>query len=184
MPYGQNQSRCRPDNAVSTALLFITRNLLTLCCESRYISDALTYQLDIYSLLQCHPTFTLLYNVILISATFLYRLSLSTRLHFASTYSSPHYATFITHVPNNNPTRVLCLLIANNLCYLQAITSPPGLSTIKSCPIAPLLRHHNSIPHSLHQHDSITIFYLISSPITTSHCPFIPYPHPPVPYPA
>ena len=184
MPYGQNWSRCRPHNAVSTPLLFITRNLLPLCCESHYISDALTYQSDIYSPLQCHPTFTLLHNVILISALFLYRLWHSTRLHFASTYSSPHYATFIPHVPDNHPTRILCLLITNNHCYLQAITTPPGLSPIKSRPIAPLLRHHNSIPHSLHQHASITILYLISRPITTLHYPFIPYPHPPLPYPA
>ena len=184
MPYGQNWSRCRPHNAVSTALPFITRNLLPLCCESRYISDALTYQSDIYSPLQYYLTFTLLHNVILISATFLWRLLHSTRLHFASTYSSPYCATFIPHIPDNNPTRILCLLIANNHCYLLAITTAPGLSSVKSRLTAPLLRHHNSIPHSLHQHPSITILYIISCPITILHCPFIPYPHPPLPYPA
>ena len=71
MPFGQNWSRCRPHNAVSTALPFITHNLLPLCCDSRYIYAALTYKSDIYSPLQCHPTFTLLPNVMLISAPFL-----------------------------------------------------------------------------------------------------------------
>lgn len=68
--YGQNWSYGWPHNRVSTALPFITRNLLLLCRESCYISDALTYQCDIYSPLQYHPTSTLLHNVILISAPF------------------------------------------------------------------------------------------------------------------
>ena len=71
MIYGQNWSRCRPHNAVSTVLPFIMRNLFPLCYESRYIPDALTYQSDIHSPLQSHPTFTLLQNVILISAPIL-----------------------------------------------------------------------------------------------------------------
>ena len=150
MPYGQNWSYCRPHNAVSTALPFITRNLLPLCCETRYISDLLTYQSDIDSPLQCHPTFPLFHNVILISAPFLLRLTHSTCLHFALTYSSPYYPASITQVPDNNTTRILCLLITNNDCYLQAIMTPLGLSPVKSRPIAPLLRQHYSISHVLH----------------------------------
>ena len=184
MPYRQNWSSCWPHNVCTTALQLITHNLLALCYESHHISDTLRYQSDIYSPLQCHPTFTILHNAIVISAPFLWRLLHFTCLHFASTYSSPHYTTFITHVPDNNHTRILCLLIANNHCYLQAITTPPGLSPGKSCSIVHLFRLHNLMPHSFHQHASITILYLILCPITTLYCSIIPYLHPLLLYPA